>query len=452
MRAIKAKIGILTVMLVLFSSIATALLSISPFPIYLGDVPRGTNITTNFNVTNTGSAAISSIAISSNAASKYNLKFNTTSISSISAGSKVTVAYNITVPSDEPASNHSLASLTVSASGLSNSTSFIANVKGRLKFLDVDVEVGGKGSPNLQDGSRITQEAKPRSSLKFNVDVENTFPNTDPEIEIEDIQVTVTIEDLDDGDDVEEESETFDLEPDRRKSLELRFEVPAKVTEDNYNVKILAEGTTDEGAEEKAEMTLTLEVEKSAHDILITNSKLEPTTVACAGSAKLDVTITNVGDEDERLAYILVESTKLKYTSHATEIELFSDPDDEENSATKNFTILVPKGIESGAYPIEARVYDDNNDARDYVKHILTVQECPLDKTQEQVQKPQEKQPITKEEKPEEALPIVREEQGTITELFADFKQSPLYLLSLGLVALIFVIVVVVIVIKLARK
>jgi len=452
MGAIKARIGILAIMLVLLSGIAAALISIKPFPVYLGDVPRGTNITNTLNITNTGSSAISSVAISSDAASKYNLKFNTTSISSIAAGSIVIVAYNITVPSDEPASNHSLATLTVSGSGQSNSTNFIANVKGRLKIVDVDVEVDGKGSPNMQDGSRITKEAKPRSILKFNVDVENTFPNTDPEIEIEDIQVTITIEEIDDGDDMEEESETFDLKPDRRKSLELRFEVPAKVTEDKYNVRILAEGTTDEEAEERVEMTVILEVEKSAHDILITNSKLEPTIVACAGSAKLDVTITNVGDADERLAYILVDSSQLKYRSHATEIELFSDPDDEDNSATKNFTILIPKGTEPGAYNIEVRVYDDNNDVRDFVKHVLTVQKCLLDE-KSAGQKPLEKETQAGKQKPEEAISVLKEEQkSTMKELFAEFSKSPLYLLLLGLAALIFVIAAVVIFIKVVKK
>ncbi len=451
----------LVVLSILFSSISFALISITPFPIDLGDTDRGSNITENkFNITNTGNATLDSLVISSEAASKYNLKFNTTNISSIPAGSQVTVAYNITIPTDELVSNHSLASLNVFTSNLSNSTSFIANVKGRLKITDIDVDVDGKGSANLQNGAKITQEARPRSIVRFNLEVENTFPNREPEIEIEDIQVTVTIEEIDDGDDLEHESETFDLKPERRKSSDFRFDIPAKVSEDDYTVRILAEGSTDEDAEERVEMTLILEVEKRSHDILITSSKLEPTTVACARNAQLDVTITNVGDEDERLAYILVDAPQLKYRNHATEIELFADPDDDDNIAAKNFTIPIPRGTEPGNYNIEVRVYDDNNDVRDFVKHVLTVQKCVLDETSSTEQKLQEKETKDKEtqanEEHGETIPILTEEQkpsaDNILSALSAFTESPLYLPLLGLIALIFLIAAVVIVIRFVKR
>ncbi|MBI2545812.1 hypothetical protein HYV81_01390 [Candidatus Woesearchaeota archaeon] len=446
---------VLGLFVILFASVATALLSINPYPVYLGDSLRGVNFTGNtFNITNTASTAISSVSISSDAASKYRLTFNTTSISSLGAGSTATIAYNLSIPTDEPIGNRSLASLNVSAGTVSNSTSFMANVKGRLNIKDVDVTIDGKGSSNMQDGGKITQDAKPRSRVKFEVDIENLFDKSQHDIDIEDVQVTITIEEIDDGDDIELESGTFDINAGRTKIFELSFEVPEITAEGAYDVKILAEGITDEDAEEQQEITILLEVEKQSHDIHITQSKLDPATIVCSGQAKLDITIQNVGDQDERLAYILVESPGLKYRGHAGEIELFADPDDEENIASRNFTIAVPRGTEPGSYSIETRVYDDNNDVRDYNKQILTVESCtqPVTPSRNQTAETGGTRDLTGANASTAVIPIIREEQPEPGFSLDAFRKSPLYWPMLGLIALVVFFAVVIIILKISRK
>src|SRR3989338_8509642 len=95
----------------------------------------------------------------------------------------------------------------------------------KLIFSDVDVNVGGKTSKNLDDGDTIDDEAEPSDIVEFRVEVQNNFTNAE-DLYIEDISVEVIIEEIDDGDDLDEESSDFDLKAGRDKRVTLKFEVP----------------------------------------------------------------------------------------------------------------------------------------------------------------------------------------------------------------------------------
>src|SRR3989344_606036 len=96
------------------------------------------------------------------------------------------------------------------------STAYAAGSK--LVFTDVDVKVGSKTSKNLDNGDTIDDEAEPGDTVEFRVEVQNNFTSAE-DLEIEDITVEVTIEGLDDGDDVDEESPDFDLRAGRDKRV-----------------------------------------------------------------------------------------------------------------------------------------------------------------------------------------------------------------------------------------
>ena len=70
------------------------------------------------------------------------------------------------------------------------------------------------------------------------------------------------IRDMDDGDDLEEESNEFDLRPGRDKSVTLNFEVPLEVDEDTYDVDIHVEGEDENGTTHEVDWIVYLEVEK----------------------------------------------------------------------------------------------------------------------------------------------------------------------------------------------
>ncbi len=435
---------------ILFSTAASAALSFNPSPVYLGSVDRGTNLTGTFTITNTG-GAVSSLSIASNADSKYHISFAPSSVSSLSAGSSATIAYNITIPTDEPVSNHTLGSIDVSTSGGTSSGAFIANVKGRLKITDVDAAVDGKASNDMQDGQTISQVAYPRSQMNFEISVDNTFKRAMNDIYITNIQAAVVIRDIDDGSDVEQESDNFDLPPGKRKTLNIHFELPIKVDEGPYDVEVIADGRTDQGAVESVKERFTLRLLKHSHDILLTRANLKPGILPCTGGmAKLDITVVNTGSNDEKLAYVIVDSPALHYNAHAAELEMSADRADDTNEQRLNFTINVPSGTPPAQYALESRAYDTNGDIHDYAKNILTVQNCSRQgEIQGSSSQPATAQGTSVSKQKNQSLPIIRETQPSGT---SGFTSSPLLIPLVGLAALIVLIGVILIVIKAMKK
>src|SRR3989338_11335033 len=138
---------------------------------------------------------------------------------------------------------------------------FLVNVAyaagSKLIFSDVDVKVGSKTSKNLNDREIIDDEADPGDSIEFRVETSNNFTSAE-DLKIEDISVTVTIEGIDDSDDLEEESQDFNLNPGRDKKVTLKFQTPIEVDEDSFDVTIHAEGEDENGTDHEADMRLTL--------------------------------------------------------------------------------------------------------------------------------------------------------------------------------------------------
>src|SRR3989338_990846 len=96
------------------------------------------------------------------------------------------------------------------------------------------------GSVSIANDSKIDADILPGSSLTFTVRVENTFQGEDPKIR--GVFVTTTIEDIDDGADLDEESLDFDLEPGDDYRFDVKFPMPLDVEAGAYNVVIEAEG------------------------------------------------------------------------------------------------------------------------------------------------------------------------------------------------------------------
>ncbi|MEK6869044.1 MAG: putative Ig domain-containing protein, partial [Nanoarchaeota archaeon] len=72
----------------------------------------------------------------------------------------------------------------------------------RLIISDLDVKVDTKTDKGIQNNTKISKEAAPGSRVEFKLEIENLFTD-DEDLEIEDIDVEITIEDIDDGDDLD---------------------------------------------------------------------------------------------------------------------------------------------------------------------------------------------------------------------------------------------------------
>lgn len=278
----------------------------------------------------------------------------------------------------------------------------IAYADSKLIFSDVDVKVGGKTSKNLEDGDTIDDEAEPGDTVEFRVEVKNNFTNEE-DLEIEDITVEVTIEGIDDGDDLDEESSDFDLKAGRDKRVTLKFQVPLEVEEDDFDVIIRAEGEDENGTNHDVEMRLTLEVEKDSHKLIITRKTLNPAEVSCGRkNIQVGVTVINIGNEDEDDVVFQVLNSDLGIDIREDVGELTAEPNEDESRFSNVFSFNVPNDAEAGSYPILLRALYDNDRRKAEETVTLTVNDCLTAK------------PTTKVEEEEEEVEVITPTTGRV--------------------------------------
>jgi hypothetical protein len=298
----------------------------------------------------------------------------------------------------------------------------------KLEITDLDVKVGSESENNIEDvsdGYIIRDEAKPEDTVRFDVKVKSLFNRDLPEeedIDIENIVVTITIEGIDDGDDLEEESDEFDLRPERDESVSLSFDVPLQVDHgDTYDVKIEIEGEDTDGVTHRIEKTLVLEIQKDNHYIRIYRFNINPATVACTRSATVDVEIMNLGRDDEDEVTLEIMNQELGINSRTTDIEMSYDYDDDDNTFDKTLTITLPEGFKAGTYPISVKSFYDSKLSE--TKTVdLVVEECKPVVTEPVEETPEETEVVVTppEEIPEDVVPA----EPVVEENVPAFMQS----------------------------
>jgi len=263
----------------------------------------------------------------------------------------------------------------------------------KLQISDLDVKVDGKTDKNLIDGDKISKEAKPGSKVIFNIEVENLFTD-DEDLEIEDIEIIVTILDIDDGDDLDEDAKEFDLKAGKDEREKIEFEIPLEVEEDTFDVLIEVEGDDENGTTHEIEFNLELEIEKENHEIRIIRSAIRPSTIKCQRTISINTEIINTGTDDEDDVTLEVISSQLGISSLTLEIELDEGTDD--NRFSKLVTSFVSRDILPGTYPITINTYYDGKlSETDTVN--LDVEECELVKEiKEKVKKEKPKVQVIK--------------------------------------------------------
>ena len=252
----------------------------------------------------------------------------------------------------------------------------------KLAIVDLDVVVDGKSEKKLNDGDKIGKKSKPESNIEFKLKVENLF--SDKDNEIKDIEISVEIEDIDDGENIDENSNQFDLEGGENKKETISLTLPRKVDEGNFDVNIKASGEDNNGKIHEVEWVLTLEVEKERHDLVIDKASLSIGFIDCLRTSSLDVDIANYGRSDEDDVMLEVKNSELGIN----EIEEFGL--DEDDDMAKFFTINLSNSVPKGDYNINVDVYSGAS-LEDSKAVQLTIAEC-------------KKEEIKKEESKEEVL------------------------------------------------
>ncbi|NOZ80092.1 MAG: hypothetical protein GXP63_00330 [DPANN group archaeon] len=249
------------------------------------------------------------------------------------------------------------------------------DVCSRMAISDIDVKVDGKKDSNLKDGDRIRKEAKPESDVEFKVKVDNLYGQDGPDIE--NVEITVTIQDIDDGDNLDEYSDDFDIRPGDTEKKTLKFHLPTFLEEGDYPVIIEAVGRDENGKRHEARAELTLKVNKDRHSLVIDQAFLNPEVLSCEDSTPLRVRVINFGEDEEDSVRVVIQNADLGIFFERSGIDLEAD-DEDDSVYEETFIIDRPQDAKDGTYDLQIDAYYDDTRLEDTKNIPLKISGCIL--------------------------------------------------------------------------
>ncbi len=329
---------------------------------------RNSTVNASFTITNPGTlASVASVQVSAVANSRYGIAFSldgavftpTLSVGTIAPGSSATVFVRATIPANEDGGEHDIGDIVVSSPQVTKTIrNVLINPLSSLRIKNVEVD-----SDDLDSGG--SADIEPGTSVDVEVEVENIGSE-----DMEDIEVEVRILDIRDGNrDIEEDADEFDLDAGDEETATVGVNIPDDLDEDSYDIIIEVRGVDDSGARHVATLRGELDVEKEDHDLRL-SAELSAAEISCTRTPTVDVTVRNLGEDDEDDVRITATSSALGVSEEASDLDL-----DEGDRLHRSFALTLTQARE-GSYAIDVRVYRDNNDLEDTASLPLRITAC----------------------------------------------------------------------------
>jgi len=410
--------------------------------VVIEDADTNTTRTKTFSLENIGNVDFSNIIIRFVGDSKYNVTFDPASIASLNVGDSESVELTVYIPSDEPSGTRTIGTVDIESDQTNESFNLELDVRSKLEISDLEVEIDGDTEDKLNDGDKITNKAEPEDKVYFVVTIENRYTDTE-DIDIEDIQVIITVESIDDGDDIELESSEFDLEADKEEDIILDFDVPLKVDEGDYDVVIEVEGEDDNGNIHRDEWRVKLSVEKKSHYVKIQEARLSPTSIECNRRINIFVEFMNVGSKDEDEVELEIKNTNIGLNIRKQRIQLDNEIDEEENIYEETFTFTVADNVPAGSYPIKVSSFYSEDILSDIKTLQLDVKDCtrlpPEPEIEEEEETIEEQTAIEEEQETPETGITIQQPPTSKPKESKTFRDTHVYI-ALVVLALITVV------------
>jgi hypothetical protein len=304
-----------------------------------------------------------------------------------------------------------------------------------LSIEDVDVKVDG----DKESGSKI--DVKPGQEVEFKIKVKNLY-TVNTGYEIEDIDISLTIENLDDGEDLDEDLNDFDLDYGDSKYKEISIRIPYDTEEEEYDAVIKIDGVSQDGEIHKASATYTINVERDNNEIQILKAEAAGA-AKCGNPVLIEVDIVNIGNADEDVELNIVNANLgIDFTSA---FELDDNPDDSDNRLQKLYKIgYLREDAVPGVYTfIVEATYDDGSESES-TSTSVTVLECSGSASSQQMQQ-------NNEPEIEHTVQVIKQ-PTTKTTTVDEVKDADYLPWAIGVLVAIFVIIMIVITVINARK
>ncbi|MFH1849364.1 MAG: hypothetical protein ABH879_04200 [archaeon] len=348
-------------------------LAITPAELNFGSISRNSSPAMAFRITNNGNFNLSGMSAVANFEGGYTGSFNET-IASLAVNHTRAFELRIHVPQNSDTGEINVGAVAITAASTAWSIPITARLESRLEITDFDLTIDGDTSYNLKDAEKVDSDVKPESELIIDVKIDNTFTGSD-DIDINDITVTALIKYIDEGDDLEDESSSFDLAAAKDIRVKFEFDIPLNVDGDEYDIVVTAEGVDEKGGKHYDTQEISITVDKKTHDLKIRRAELNPLTVKCGQSSSLFVQVMNQGKRDEDLGILSVRSDALDLNVRES-MSLDNRIGDSDNVFERTYAINVPDNTKTGTYNIDIRSYYDFSQISDVRIPKLTVTEC----------------------------------------------------------------------------
>ncbi|MBW2964067.1 hypothetical protein KY363_01280 [Candidatus Woesearchaeota archaeon] len=224
--------------------------------------------------------------------------------------------------------------------------------------LEIDrVEIVSDGRVLISTSSSTGSiKVDPGDSLSIEIDLENLYPRSSDN-EIRDIRVTAYIDDIDDGDTIDDSDET-DVYSGRDRTVKLRLKIPEDASSyKNYDLVIEAEGEDENRTVHSDSIEIELEVNRKENELVF--ETLQVGDADCNGNLRVKLEIQNTGEEEEKDVELSLSTERGTAWSDTFDLESINDDIDGESRYSEAVTLDVDD-LSPGSHYLKVQALYDN--------------------------------------------------------------------------------------------
>lgn len=322
--------------------------------------------------------------------SDYTIEFNDAADENfvLTAGESIAVTFDIVqeISSGDAGIEEDVLSILLGTlNGQSETFDLDADIEYMLIMNEIELYIDGISEETIDendvDDDDVDLEIAPGDLIRLEFELENLYDNNYNDGDM-DIVLTVTIDDNDFGDDIDEEFE-FDIDADDKSTDKyIEFEVPADAEDGEYEMEVLVEAEDENSIDYTIEWSIYLDVEREDDDVRITDVSVSSTSVSCSDTITITVDIENYGSDTQR--YGVLEITEDDLGISLEEDFTLESATDSGSTDSLQFTVTLDDEAASGTYQIDVRAYYDYDDLSDIYLYDLDLSECEVEEVVEE--------------------------------------------------------------------
>jgi len=293
------------------------------------------------------------------------------------------------------------------------------------RIKDLTISFDDDSQRVLRDGSTYNEAVEPGEKLEFDITLENRFRE---EIDMDDIEITIRMNNITKGVNLVETEDKFDLNHKRTKTKSIKLDIPSDADELIKKAEISIEGIDDNGTAHKIYWVVDIRIEDEKHDVVIYNTKINTSIVRCNDKIDLVVWLSNDGDFDENDVVLEVENKELDVYQIYRDIEV-----GEGEKYAKSAVFNIGNVQKLGNFPLELRSYYKNKILDDIKIINLISTGC--------------KKEISSEEdnETEDSVIIEEDEKQTINLDYQEPEKKGLSVIWIGIIILAGILVIIIV-------